>query len=325
MSATRDRELQACQVIGACLADRWPATRALRLAAATCDDAALEQRLARAAASTEQGADLASALGGLRLSPAHAGAAQEIARTEQAGAVMAALASGPLARRRLTRRLQGLLIYPAALLLAILVGTVAMAWLVLPQLELWRRSAGIEPALNPWGDALLALFSPYGAAGLLLCGALASLLWRRCGLVWRARLLGPLVLSSQAGIARSLAALLEAGVGLPEALETTADAIDGDRTIRRSLRQASNGVRQGFRLSEQLVTRGLLPGYCAGPVRAGESHSSLPHALHGVARVLEAEVDGSFGVFAAKLSSALMLAAGLLVAWLGVITMGTVY
>jgi len=325
MRTASTHELQACQVVGACLARQWPAPRALRLAAATCRDAALEGRLAQAAAYADAGSDVFKSLSRCGLLSAYARAAQEIALSEQAGAVMAALATGPLKRQRLVRRLLGLLIYPAFLLCTILAGAAGIVWLVLPPLEQWRTLAGIEPPLNGWGVALQGLFNASGLAAVMLCILAASLLWRRLDLVWRARLLGPLILTSQAGVARSLAALLDAGVGLPEALDTTADAFKADRAVRQALLQVAGGVRQGFRLSEQLINWGLFPRYCLGPIRAGESQSLLPHALQGIAQVLDSEVDGSFGPYAAKLSTALVLAAGLLVGWLGMTTMGGMF
>lgn len=88
----------------------------------------------------------------------------------------------------------------------------------------------------------------------------------------RARL--PLVLFSQ-----ELLALLEAGLGIVEALEALADK-EADAGVRKVLTQLLAGLRDGKRLSAVMAEQAqLFPPLFLGVIRAAEGTSDLPRSL----------------------------------------------
>jgi type II secretory pathway component PulF len=285
-------------------------------AAGLAGDRELERRLARAAARIEAGEGMERELEACGLLPAYARALTRVkASPAQIGEVLAAIADGPVRRQRLLRQILGVLAYPAVVLLLVLLVGGFVTWRVLPLIAEWRGLAGLEP-MPAWAGSLSMLFSVWGGAGLLVAGLVLWIAWRGCGLAWRARLLGPMIWVTRAGILRTLAAALRAEVPLDEALGLAADSC-GDSCVRRALQRAAARCREGLALSGQLVEHGLVPVQWLGPLSVGEERSSPSAALAGVADVMTTEAELQRATYLARLSTALTVVAGALVTWIG--------
>jgi type II secretory pathway component PulF len=286
-------------------------------AAGLSEDGEAERRLARAASRIEAGEGVEEELEACGVLPAYARALTRVkASPSQLGAVLAAIADGPVRRRRLLRRMLGVLAYPALVLaLVILVGGL-VTWRVLPLIAQWRGLAGLEPPLPIWARGLSVVFSGWGAAGLLAVGIGIWIAWRGCGLAWRARLLGPVIWVTRAGILRTLATALRAEVPLEEAIGLAADSC-GDTCVRRALQRTAASCREGKPLSGQLVDQGLVPAQWRGTLAVGEERSSLSDALLGVADVMTAEAELQRATYLTRLSTVLTVLAGALVTWIG--------
>ncbi len=199
------------------------------------------------------------------------------------------------------RALATALIYPAILVVAVIVIVTYLVTYAMPQFAKLYQDLGV-----PLPDAtriLLNLSVPFRNyffvfAGVFVFGFAALYLWTRTlqgalaidRLKPKVPVLGDIWLKGEiAQFVRTLATLLAGGTPLVSGLQTSSAAI-GSRLIATSIEQASERVREGKTLSESLAETQLVPPLALEMIEVGEASGALPAMLTSVAEFYEEEV-----------------------------------
>ena len=200
------------------------------------------------------------------------------------------------------RALATALIYPAILVLAVIVIVTYLVTYAMPQFAKLYQDLGV-----PLPDAtriLLEVSVPLRSyffvfAAVVVGGVVALYLWTRTlqgalaidRLKPKVPVLGDIWLKGEiAQFVRTLSTLLGGGTPLVSALQTSSAAI-GSRLIATSIEQASERVREGKTLSESLAETRLVPPLALEMIEVGEASGALPAMLTSVAEFYEEEVS----------------------------------
>jgi general secretion pathway protein F len=125
-----------------------------------------------------------------------------------------------------------------------------------------------------------------------------------------------LVLESELGrYSRTLSALLRSGVHMIQSLEVAAGT-SRNAWIRAKLAAVGESVKAGERLGDAFRRTGIFPPLVRGIVAAGEESGSLDHALERAAALLERDVELRRRTLLSLLEPGLILATGLVVAFI---------
>jgi type II secretory pathway component PulF len=249
---------------------------------------------------------------------------------ESAGALDVTLARLAESREReedLRRRIQAAVAYPVLILAVGFLTVVALFAFFLPRVvSLFRGYAALPLPTR----ILIALSDSFSAYGLwLLVGlVLAVAVLRRIAAVERARLFFDtlklrLPLAGRfwaegdlARYARTLALLIEAGVPIDRALESSAGALRNE-ALRAELDKARDRtVRQGSPFSESLRLCPHVPLFLINLAAVGEESGRLPEALTEAAVFYEKEVEQRARLLSSLLEPALILAVGSVVGFI---------
>lgn len=163
---------------------------------------------------------------------------------------------------------------------------------------------------SSWPFLLAALPLAYGlhAAGRL---QFLKLTWER----WQLHLPGVRGLVSTSVMARwsqTLAALLAAGIPLPEALVPAGQACDHSIYSRLS-EQWSRQVQQGTRLSEALDQYGHVPALIVQMVHTGEETGAMDILLARVGQLMDAQLQESIRTLSTLIEPLIIVVLGLLI------------
>jgi len=193
------------------------------------------------------------------------------------------------------------MIYPIALLV-IAVGVVLMMLLfVVPQFEsLFATSRAQLPQASLAVMAASRFLRDYGwwLLGALIAGGFMLRIMLRSdgararadGIILRVPQLGVLVQRIEtARLARTLGALLEGDVALPNALLLSQRAM-GNRVMADAIGRVALSVREGGALTAHLAAANVLPRLALGFFRTGEETSQLGPMLSRLADVLDRDV-----------------------------------
>lgn len=160
-----------------------------------------------------------------------------------------------------------------------------------------------------WSIAIVA------ALVLIVVGVLR---WKRTdsgGDIWdRAKLRVPVfgTLSLKIAISRfasTLSVLLQAGIGIIEALEITAENV-GNRVVAKAARDAQAGVREGRSLGAVLAAFPVIPSMVNQMVETGEESGTVGDMLGRVATFYDNEIDATVGSLTSLLEPALIVFMG---------------
>ncbi|HHX40762.1 MAG TPA: type II secretion system F family protein [Armatimonadetes bacterium] len=154
-------------------------------------------------------------------------------------------------------------------------------------------------------------------AALYFLGVVIARLGTRSRLLDQVKLAFPLLGKVVRGMAmarfsRGLASLYRAGVSLPEALETAAQA-SGNQVFAEQIQAAIPAVQRGRRLVEALTPLGILPPMALNMVRTGEETGNLDEMLDKVAEYAEAEAETATRSLATAVGPLLILFMGVLI------------
>jgi type IV pilus assembly protein PilC len=199
------------------------------------------------------------------------------------------------------RALATALIYPAILVLAVIVIVTYLVTYAMPQFSKLYQDLGV-PLPNAT-RILLDLSVPFRNyffvfAAVFVFGFAALYLWTRTlqgalaidRLKPKVPVLGDIWLKGEiAQFVRTLSTLLAGGTPLVSGLQTSSAAI-GSRLIATSVEEASERVREGKTLSESLAETRLIPPLALEMIEVGEASGALPAMLTSVAEFYEEEV-----------------------------------
>jgi len=223
------------------------------------------------------------------------------------------------------KKLLASLVYPALLVIMVLVMVTFLVTYVIPNFaELYRSMSQDLPPLTQALIVFTDAFKKYQIALMfLIVGAIAGLLiWRStergregldrlkmklplAGIVW--------IKHQVAQFSRILATLLSGGIPVVQALETAAQSVTSP-LLRRSLDAAKGQVREGRSLSQGLSESRFFPAMAIEMIEVGESSGALPQMLASVADFYEEDVSTSLAAMLTLIEPLILIFMGLIVA-----------
>jgi type IV pilus assembly protein PilC len=234
------------------------------------------------------------------------------------------------------RKIKGATIYPAIVALMSL-GTVAvLAVYVLPKfVEFFdsldaklplptRMLLGLTGFLGQWWWALAA---GIGFFVLTLVVALRFHRVRRLrdGMFLRLPLLGDTIRYALIErYTRLLAAMVNAGVALPEAMAVASDSIR-NRVFRERLDGARTEMLVGGGLAAPMARTGLFPGVASQMMRVGEDTGTLDRQLDVTAAYYERELDYKIKKFTTIFEPAVIVVMGVVVGFVAIALVSAMY
>jgi type IV pilus assembly protein PilC len=224
------------------------------------------------------------------------------------------------------KKLLASLIYPALLMLGVIVMLTFLVTFVIPRFaQLFEELRAQLPPLTTFMltvGVTIRDYLPLIVGGFAL---LAFLVWR-----WRqtpsgARrvdqlrmafpLLGQIWLRYQIGIfARMLSTLLSGGLPLVPALETAGGSLQSP-TVARAVLDAAERVRQGSPLSTALEKTKAIPDLAVEMIEVGESTGALPPMLNSVAEFYEEDVQTALAAAMSLIEPIILVGMGVIVAF----------
>jgi type IV pilus assembly protein PilC len=194
------------------------------------------------------------------------------------------------------------LIYPAILVIAVIVTLTYLMTFAMPQFAKLYADLGIK--LPPITQFMLDIAVPLRTYFLFFFAAVVAVVsaiyvWTRTDrgalaidrLKPKMPIMGDIWLKGQiAQFVRTLSTLLAGGTPLVAGLETSAQAIDS-RLISTSVQGAAARVREGKTLHESLADTHLVPDMALEMIEVGEASGALAAMLTSVAEFYEEEVS----------------------------------
>ena len=218
------------------------------------------------------------------------------------------------------------LIYPAVLVFLVFILILFLVTYVVPEFASLYESMDAQ---LPYMTQLLVAFGVTANENLWLIalavfGIGGSLAWwfrsdrirdSLDGFKLKVPLFGQIWIKYQVSqLCRLLGTLLQGGIPLLQALETTGASL-GSRLLRESIAQSREMVREGQPLSRGLAAAGIFPSLAVEMVNVGESTGSLPAMLHSVAEFFDDDVNTMMSAALSLIEPAIMIFMGIFVAF----------
>ena len=236
----------------------------------------------------------------------------------------------------LVRKIRSAMAYPSFVLVLAIGVIFLMLSVALPPLMGLFAAFGAELPLPT--RILIALTDFFSAYKLQLVGAMVVLIVAGI-FVFRSEagrvvfdrvtlkvpLVGRVVIEGAvARMCRSISALLQAGIALPEIIEMTVGT-QSNRVLRAALEDVHTGLLQGDGFSDPLSQHKVFPSMLVQMVRVGEETGSLDSNMETLALFYEDEVDRAVGALTGALEPALTIFVGVLVGFVAVAVIMPMY
>ena len=205
---------------------------------------------------------------------------------------------------QLRRKVIGAVTYPAVILSVALVIVFVMVVKLVPIFEtVYARANTVLPAPTRLLIAISTFVRNYTTIVFLVAVGVAvvffAVLQTETGkyvldlVKLRIPAFGPLVRKAiMARVCRTLSVLLQAGIPLLEAMETTA-RVTNNKVIERALRSATRQMQDGGTIADTLRKTGEFPTMVVQLVATGEESGTLPAMLARAAGYYEQQVDNT--------------------------------
>lgn len=225
---------------------------------------------------------------------------------EESGGLAEALQTLAIQMERssnLTKKIKGAMIYPAIVMIVMLVIAVLMMIFVLPQITTVFKGMNKElPATTEFIIAASDFFTNYTVLALsVLIGSILTVVYffrTKVGhitsswLVTRLPVIGTMAKeTNSARTARTLSSLLESGVDVIQSIEITEEVVQ-NVFYKKILKEAAKRVEKGTALSEIFIERAdLYPILVGEMILVGEETGQIAGMLKELALFYETEVE----------------------------------
>ncbi len=243
-------------------------------------------------------------------------------RTEEA---LSALSQYYEQRARLDRQVRSALLYPAVMLVLMLLVIGVLLVKVLPifndvYISLGSRLTGVAGgllALGRWLDSAMPVLWVLLAAVVALCAAFAAVDGFRDRLLglWRRRQ-GDRGVSRRINNARLTQALsmgMASGLPLEKALELSASLLSDNPAAQARCRSCCEQLDQGVSLAQAMHASALLPASACRLLELGQRSGSADMAMEKIARDLADDSDAAIEELVSRVEPALVLVCSVLV------------
>ena len=245
--------------------------------------------------------------------------------------------SGYLEREVEARReLKSSLTYPAIVCLLAIAAVIIMSIYVLPKFKTFYSGLGAQLPLptrmllgftnfvTTWYPVILGAIALIVIVTLLLFGGRRGKA-RRDQFLLSVPVVGDLVhLIAIERFCRVLAALVQTGVPLPDAVQVAADSTN-NRLFQKKLATVREAMMRGEGLARPISASGLFPPAARQMIRVGESTGSLDMQLHNAATFYERELSFRLKRFTDMFEPAIILVVGGMVAFVAIAQISAMY
>jgi type IV pilus assembly protein PilC len=229
-------------------------------------------------------------------------------------------------RQKLARQVRGALVYPAiVILIMIVVMTVLLGW-VIPAFENMFAEFGAKDALPALTKAVIAVsrnFITWLPLIVIVVVGAAIALWTSYkrprgkrffhGLLLKLPIIGDVLKKiAVARFTRTLGTLLGSGVPILDALDIVAKA-SGNMVVEEGILYARLKISEGKNLADPLSELKVFPGMVVQMVAVGEQTGALDTMLNKIADFYEDEVDIAVAALTSLLEPILMVIIGSMV------------
>jgi type IV pilus assembly protein PilC len=236
----------------------------------------------------------------------------------------------------LTRRVRGALMYPAVIIVAMIVIGIIMLTYVIP--TLLKTFSDLNVPLPASTKFIMFLSNSFSHHPILIIGGLivivvAFLYWRRTSFgkkvlhkaVLKMPLIGGIAVEvNTARTARTLSSLLSAGVEVVEAMKITADVVQ-NVYYKKILTSASETIEKGNSISQIFGESKLYPIFLSEMMSVGEETGKIGEMLLGVAVFYENDVDQKTKDMSAVIEPVIMVLIGVGVGFFAVAMISPMY
>jgi type IV pilus assembly protein PilC len=235
-----------------------------------------------------------------------------------------------------TNNIRRMLSYPAFLILMSFIVIIIIAIVAVPSLMQLFLSLGIDLPLPTRMLVAVAGFivndKYYILAGLVSLAVVIVLLYRSSAsrrfldtLALKLPLIRHIVVMRNiCRFCRSGAMLLEAGLTLPQTLDTIIGIIDSS-TIRRALQEIRQDLIKGKGLSQPMTKSPLFPRLLVDMVYIGEKTGTLPSSFAAMADFYEKKLDQRVQKLLAMIEPASIIIVGLIIGFIGIAIITPLY
>ncbi len=229
--------------------------------------------------------------------------------------------------RGFRKKLLSALIYPAFLMVFLVVLISFVIGFIVPRFALLYQDLGVELPQLTQVVISFSLGLQRFAVAILLVAVLVVLglraAWRspQVRLAWdrlkfRLPIVGSLLLKfSVAEFARTMATLLQGGLPVVAALETAKASITSP-LLARAIAQAKEEVTGGRSLSSSLRLNGFFPATALDMLEVGEATGALPNMLESLAEFFEEDVNIDLSTLVALVDPLMIAAIAVMVAFI---------
>jgi type IV pilus assembly protein PilC len=229
-----------------------------------------------------------------------------------------------------------MLSYPAFLIVMSFIVFAMISIVAVPSLMQLFLSLGIDQPLPTRMLVAVAGFivndKYYVLAGLVFLAAVVLLLYRSAAfrrrldaLSLKLPLIGQIIIMRNISrLCRSAAMLLDAGLTLPQTLDTIIGTIDSP-AIRQALESVRQDLIKGKGLSRPMAGSPLFPGLLADMVNIGEKTGTLPSSFAAAAEFYEKKLDQRVRKLLGMIEPASIIIVGLVIAFIGIAIITPLY
>jgi type IV pilus assembly protein PilC len=224
------------------------------------------------------------------------------------------------------KKLQASLVYPALLVIMVVVMLTFLVTYVVPQFaNLYQQLGTKVPPLTEFMLSVGTMAQKYFLLFLVALVAAVIAAWRSARseagadridqIRVKLPLLGTIWLKYQVAVfARMMSTLLTGGLPLVPALETAGSSIQS-RYLRKAINYAMQKVREGRPLSRSLEETKTFPELTVEMLEVGESTGALPAMLTSVAEFYEEDVQNALAAAMSLIEPAILIVMGTIVAF----------
>jgi type IV pilus assembly protein PilC len=250
-------------------------------------------------------------------------------RSGNLGMILRQLATYTEKSQATLTRVRGAMAYPTFVLaLAVFVVLILINFTMPPMIGLFEEFGAELPLPTRMLLALTRFSSQYGAfivAGVVAVGLAAFLYVQRPAgrklldaILLKLPLIGKVNMQGMvARLSRTMSALLQAGLPLPEVIGMTEETL-GNVVVRQAMENVRQETLLGRGLSEPIAQAGLFPKMLSFMVRVGEETGTLDSHLATVADFYDEEVDRALKQMTAMLEPAMTIIVGVIVGFVAI-------
>jgi type IV pilus assembly protein PilC len=234
------------------------------------------------------------------------------------------------------RQIKSALTYPCIVMALAVVAVIVMATWVLPKFKGFYQSLGAKLPLptrmllgftdfmGNWWWLIVAVLAVIAIVGGVVFGGAAGKR-RRDTLLLKLPALGSILrMAALERFCRVLAALVHAGVPLPEAVRVSADSTN-QWVFQDKLATVREAMMRGEGLARPIAASGVFPAAARQMIRVGESTGSLDEQLTNAARFYARELEYRLKRLTDSFEPAIVIFVGLIVGFVALAQISAMY